>query len=372
MTAASAVVGSLIFMAINCFSLYVLSELLSRLLTDRVSIKDRSQEALIAFVFHTFPIALLYLNSSVASVSYFVATLAVIEFLPLRIFFRLLPLKRLFRPEKYRVHLPGWQHWIDGDGFTKLQKCLEAACFQSHVGYYILLAHMELLVVSFFGRIQDGFISKAEWVDLAIFLGVYAVVGLAVSRLIKITGTNRSIFLVCFASIFDSGDDNPPSNSVRNSIGTERWLEPNYLRLSEVARSIERSIPRLQKQLTARHFREVANSYGSLALHIRERAAQSTTSSSSYIDQLLWMAVTIETNSNLLASARRISRIIPPLEEYTHKRSRFTRLTLRVDDFLAANRRLFGVVAIISILAYYIYTKDIASIVSFGRAIIGG
>lgn len=372
--AASATVLSLILIGTNCISLHLSSSLLSRLITDRVSAGARIKEVADVLLAHNVPIGILCLiNLRKSDIPwYFMLTIFLgIQGLALQVAFKTLPIKLIFRPEERRASVYGWQHWMDGDGFSKVQKCIQSGHFQAHAGEYIYLSQLELFLLAFFVRSLSHQLHGTEWIEIGVIACVLITIGAVANTAIATGGSNRRLLLRCFYATLGDGP-RTKSDKGPDSIGIMRWEESAYLLLFDVARQIERSIPRLQKKLSARHFQEVADSYVSLAVHIRERAAQFHNSSLAYIDQLLWMAITIEANSNVLASARRIARVVPCSEEWSAKPSRFMRFVFGLDDFLAVHRRIFFTIGVLVVVIYYSYINDIASLVSFGRNILGG
>lgn len=268
------------------------------------------------------------------------------------------------------VELTAWRHWFDGEGHLKLFHCLRISGFRKNIRLGMSAGPLNELVIGNYRFID--FESDPSLVKLnvasnfAVSLTTAVLTSIFLNYIIKWLTPVSGLIATCFVSSTSTSSE---LGSQTGGFGMARWRNPVHAPLFNLARVIERCIPRLQKRLSADDFQMVAVAYLDLANHLREQAVRPTGHAPSRLDVLYTMSATLAVNDDIIRSARRISHIVPSKHSQYVKYSLASRWLSAINAALENNNKAIGLFLVVIVIAYQLSYGGFDHLVEFLKSL---
>ncbi|TWF91666.1 hypothetical protein FHU35_1889 [Saccharopolyspora dendranthemae] len=259
-----------------------------------------------------------------------------------------------------------WKYWFDGSMRDKAIRCVRDSIVWKNVGRCNSAALFVLAVPVAAPYFTGSRAFSPEWKILLSDDGVRIIgevllfwMAAALSRRVI---AEKRLAEACFYR------QEPSADGEVTLVGLSRWRFPHQEQAFLVAVLLERFLPRLQPFYSTGHFQEVSVAYLNLATYLREESSRQP-QKIVRTDMLRTMAITIVTNEDLLATARRISRLTPCYHKEFTPVSRFARFVNRINATLEQNAKSIGLLLALIVVAYYLVTGQGVQLVEFLKSL---
>lgn len=370
---------SVVLTTLNLAGMSICGTWISEEVQPEKSIRGRIEKvALVAFLGGGSALACVnYAKIASYSQGYFYLVFLAVGSVVFRHYFKLVR-RSLAKFSKGDFGVAGWELWFDGEKLNKLQECLKVSFFRGSLRATAALSIAEV-VVALMSRSRSPDAVTDRPLHLSPALGligdltpVFSAIVVAwlfciIPRWIRPSGT---LLEKCFGHVFSDGSY---SLDGRHGQGVASWRSQRHATMFEVARCIERCVPGLRSILSYRQFEGTSAAYMDLAEAIRDDAIRSSDKyPSPRGNWLLLMASTLVVNDNPVASARRISRIVPSTGREAPKTSTWSRILSGSNEALEKNAKLLVASGVLIVVANYVWRGQFQELIKFLQALVGG